>query len=576
MTTVSVTLSQPQDGGWSSRDYEQPPYSVSPNNVTTTNTTLDIDMKYATWQISLIAIVLGIVILFIVLGNALVILAIAVDRTLSHVQNYFIGSLAVSDLLLGLLVMPLSLTYELTGHWFFGDIVCDLWLCTDVLLCTASILNLCLISLDRYWSITHAVSYAQWRTARRAMIMITVVWGLSTVICLPPLVGWKRPYTGEDEMGRQACALSSEKGYVAYSVLGSFYAPLVVMVVVYVQIYFAARSRARRNLKKKPSSTHSRPAVDDFGDGKLRSESLSVDVPLKHAHVTATSSTLALPASVDDHNTYEWGEYERTSSTCWHPTDNNTHVSKSSLVLTRDDSTQPLTEDILSTGGETASSYATSVGFLSPSNSNGHVTGCANHKHVSGTMTSLPENGWTNSSLQQLDQSDARSLKTSLSNASNVSIPRNGRKASVNALTASPRRGSHGNRAKQTREYILAVVSKGRRGTGVSTDGRGGGGAGLALSIEEEQQRAKRLLAKQRERRATIVLGIVMLTFILCWLPFFITYPIATFLDLKVPDQVFAVFFWAGYCNSAMNPIIYTIFNRDFRHAFQRVLRISR
>ena len=86
----------------------------------------------------------------IVVGNSLVVLAISVDRRLKGVQHWFIGSLAVSDLLVGLFIMPLSLANELMGFWAFGDIICQLWLSTDVLLCTASILNLCLISLDHF------------------------------------------------------------------------------------------------------------------------------------------------------------------------------------------------------------------------------------------------------------------------------------------------------------------------------------------------------------------------------------------------------------------------------------------
>ena len=85
-------------------------------------------------------------------------------------------------------------------------------------------------------------------------------------------------------------------------------------------------------------------------------------------------------------------------------------------------------------------------------------------------------------------------------------------------------------------------------------------------------ERQKRKLAKARERRATLVLGLVMAAFILCWLPFFLLYVASAFCEGCIPMMVFTVFFWIGYCNSALNPIIYTVFNRDFRRAFHRIL----
>jgi len=78
------------------------------------------------------------------------------------------------------------------------------------------------------------------------MMMIAGVWILSVVVSLPPLIGWKRPQPVVD--GYPLCVLSEEPGYVIYSTVGSFYVPLVVIVVVYSKIYITARTRARRNL----------------------------------------------------------------------------------------------------------------------------------------------------------------------------------------------------------------------------------------------------------------------------------------------------------------------------------------
>ena len=75
--------------------------------------------------------------------------------------------------------------------WIFGDLWCSAWLAVDVWMCTASILNLCAISLDRYVAVTRPVTYPSIMSARRARWLIAAVWVLSFVICFPPLVGWK-------------------------------------------------------------------------------------------------------------------------------------------------------------------------------------------------------------------------------------------------------------------------------------------------------------------------------------------------------------------------------------------------
>jgi len=89
----------------------------------------------------------------------------------------------------------------------------DIWLALDVLLCTASINNLFMISLDRYWSITQAVKYLKKRTPSRAALMIAFVWILSAVVSLPPLVGWKKPEMLVSHEFPQ-CNVSEDVGYV--------------------------------------------------------------------------------------------------------------------------------------------------------------------------------------------------------------------------------------------------------------------------------------------------------------------------------------------------------------------------
>lgn len=104
---------------------------------------------YSQIRIILTSFFVTFIMVVIVVGNMLVCIAIATEKALKTVQNWFIASLAVSDFLVGLVIMPFSLAKELMGYWIFGTVWCEIHAALDVLLCTASINNLCLISLDR-------------------------------------------------------------------------------------------------------------------------------------------------------------------------------------------------------------------------------------------------------------------------------------------------------------------------------------------------------------------------------------------------------------------------------------------
>ncbi|NXQ92721.1 ADA2A protein, partial [Nyctibius grandis] len=302
--------------------------------------------------------------LFTVAGNALVILAVLRSRALRAPQNLFLVSLAAADILVATLVIPFSLANELLGYWYFEKTWCEIYLALDVLFCTSSIVHLCAISLDRYWSVSRAVEYNAKRTPRRIKSGIFIVWAIAAVISLPPLVykgGEKKKVVAATE--RPQCKLNEEAWYVLSSSVGSFFAPCLIMILVYSRIYFIAkrRQRSRSTATKPPSSS------DTLATGMGR------------------------------------------------------------VVLAR----QP------------------------------------------------------------------------------------------------------------------PVLNLWKRKTQVN-----------------------------REKRFTFVLAVVIGVFVLCWFPFFFLYSLGALCPrrCKVPDGVFQFFFWIGYCNSSLNPVIYTVFNQDFRKAFRWLL----
>ncbi len=77
------------------------------------------------------------------------------------------------------------------GTWLLGWVLCDAWLTFDVLLCTASILSLVAISIDRFLAISRPISYSKMRRSKAlAAKIICGVWAGSALISAPPILGW--------------------------------------------------------------------------------------------------------------------------------------------------------------------------------------------------------------------------------------------------------------------------------------------------------------------------------------------------------------------------------------------------
>uniref|UniRef100_A0A803TUB1 G-protein coupled receptors family 1 profile domain-containing protein n=1 Tax=Anolis carolinensis TaxID=28377 RepID=A0A803TUB1_ANOCA len=183
------------------------------------------------------SVALGALILFAVLGN----------RSLQTVANYLIGSLAVTDLTVSVLVLPMAALYQVLGKWTLGQVTCDIFISLDVLCCTSSILHLCAIALDRYWAITDPIDYVNKRTPRRAAVLISLTWLVGFLVSIPPMLGWRTP---QDRSDPDACTISKDPGYTIYSTFGAFYIPLLLMLVLYGRIFKAARFRIRKSVKK--------------------------------------------------------------------------------------------------------------------------------------------------------------------------------------------------------------------------------------------------------------------------------------------------------------------------------------
>ncbi|CAL8360084.1 unnamed protein product [Merluccius merluccius] len=193
---------------------------------------------------------LGSAVVLTVLGNFLVIVAIAHFKQLHTPTNYLILSLAVSDLLLGVLVMLPGMVRSVETCWYFGEMFCKLYTSSDVLLCTASILNLSFISIDRYYAVCHPLLYRRKITAHTALIMILVTW------CVSAVVGFGMIFLNLNILGIEelyynnvacegGCILFQSGVSSTVSSILSFYIPGVIMLGIYLKIYMVAQRQVR-------------------------------------------------------------------------------------------------------------------------------------------------------------------------------------------------------------------------------------------------------------------------------------------------------------------------------------------
>ncbi|KAM4591102.1 5-hydroxytryptamine receptor 7-like [Odontesthes bonariensis] len=231
-------------------------------------------LSYGRVEKVLIGGILTLLTLSTICGNLLVVISVCFVKKLRQPSNYLIVSLAMADLSVALAVMPfVSITDLIGGQWIFGQFFCNVFIAMDVMCCTASIMSLCVISIDRYLGITKPLTYPVRQNGCCMAKMIVSVWLLSASITLPPLFGW-----AQNVNDGRVCLISQDFGYTVYSTAVAFYIPMSVMLIMYYRIYRAAKlSAAKHTITGFPRERDPRVGVPHGGarelDAQLPSES---------------------------------------------------------------------------------------------------------------------------------------------------------------------------------------------------------------------------------------------------------------------------------------------------------------
>ncbi|XP_052826760.1 5-hydroxytryptamine receptor 2C [Octopus bimaculoides] len=186
-------------------------------------------------------------VIFGITGNLLVCLAIAKERRLQTVTNYFLFSLAVTDLLVSLIVMPFSILHEFRGYWSLSLGLCNFYVTSDVMMCTASIMHLCTISVDRYIGIRYPLKTRN-KSKGTVAVKLLIVWSLSLVVSSPITV---LGIVDEHNLIIERRCLVNNDYFIIYGSIIAFFIPLVIMVVTNVLTMQLLNEQARLCSQKK-------------------------------------------------------------------------------------------------------------------------------------------------------------------------------------------------------------------------------------------------------------------------------------------------------------------------------------
>ncbi|KAM4618605.1 D(4) dopamine receptor-like [Polymixia lowei] len=184
------------------------------------------------------ALIFGVLLIVVIIcGNLLVCLSVYMEKALKTTTNYFIVSLAVADLMLAVLVLPLFVYSEFQdGVWSLNMTVCDGLMTMDVMLCTASIFNLCAISIDRFIAVSIPFNYNRKHVDHRQVILLSATWILALAVASPVMFGINNvPNRDPSE-----CKLESGD-YVLYSSVCSFFIPCPIMLLLYCAMFRGLR-----------------------------------------------------------------------------------------------------------------------------------------------------------------------------------------------------------------------------------------------------------------------------------------------------------------------------------------------
>ncbi|CAG5928359.1 muscarinic acetylcholine receptor M5b [Menidia menidia] len=464
---------------------------------------------HSLWEVITIATVSAIVSLITIVGNVLVLLSFKVNSQLKTVNNYYLLSLAFADLIIGVLSMNLYTTYILMGYWSLGNLACDLWLAVDYVASNASVMNLLVISFDRYFSITRPLTYRAKRTPRRAAIMIGLAWLVSFILWAPPILCWQY-FVGERNVPPDQCQIQflTEPVITFGTAIAAFYIPVSVMTILYCRIYKETQKRTK-DLAELQGLT-------------------SENVP------EGTKPQKAIIRSC-----FHFTRERRDQSQASWSSSNQSNVTK---TTTRSDDAWVKADQITSFHSYTSSEDE------------------EHHVSIETPQRSFKE--------QDSGQSDKNGQVPDYTEDQYFSTPQKRNRKKCISYKFKP--GSKSKNCSPTSEKACPPESK-QSANNASPSTSSTTSKPMDPALKSQITKRKRMVLV-KEKKAAQTLSAILLAFILTWTPYNIMVLISTFCAVCIPTSLWHLGYWLCYVNSTINPMCYALCNKTFQKTFRMLL----
>lgn len=452
-------------------------------------------------------------ILVTVIGNALVLLNVAVKRNVNGLHTWFLVTFSLGDFLVGTFVLPLMLANSLAGYWYLGRFLCHVWVSADAVLCTLSSFVLCLAVLDRHVSLVKGSTYLRYRTIKCTALITSVVWVLSLVIS--SLEYFQRQLT----VSEYSPCVQSE--YAVYLSAGLFYSLLSATIVTYLCIFLAIRAEVKRKWKALLNVNYTGIVRSRF---KVRRK-LDCDEGLLEVSEANTGSEKEDLIASSEECVMKQNKVVKRSSSDYANTDLvlqefNTSQLKQVVEI---ESEEDDAADLRNINVESDNEEVTSRGYSTDVNKRWFLSQYDMHSHHTQAVQ-----------LSELKTRSCPELKMNCRGSLQENPTHN----------LGSNDGSAGSmRAPWSRET--------RRPDAISS-----------IEFHWNTHFEK---VRLRERRSVVILGVILAAFVACRVPYLSAHLLVARTGIKLTEVLWTTLFWIGHANSALNPLIYAIFHRCFR-----------